>query len=36
MSSSVLYEQEEHIVTLTLNKPEVRNAISDSEMINTC
>jgi enoyl-CoA hydratase/carnithine racemase len=35
MSSSVLYEQEEHIVTLTLNKPEVRNAISDREMINT-
>lgn len=35
MNNSVLYEQEEHIVTLTLNKPEVRNAISDSDMINT-
>ena len=35
MNNSVLYGQEEHIVTLTLNKPEVRNAISDSDMINT-
>lgn len=35
MGNSVLYDQEEHIVILTLNKPEVRNAISDSDMINT-
>jgi enoyl-CoA hydratase/carnithine racemase len=33
MSDAVLYEQEGHVVTLTLNRPEIRNAISAEEMI---
>jgi len=33
LSNSILYQQEGPIVTLTLNKPEIRNAISDNDMI---
>ena len=33
MSDPVLYEQSGNIVTLTLNRPDIRNAISDSEVI---
>lgn len=33
MSEPVLYSQEEHVVTLTLNRPEIHNAISDVEMV---
>jgi enoyl-CoA hydratase/carnithine racemase len=35
MSNPVLYEQEGPIVVLTLNKPETRNAISDSDLIES-
>ena len=35
MSNPVLYEQEGPIVVLTLNRPEIRNAISDSDMIDS-
>jgi len=34
MSDPVLYEQDGSVVTLTLNKPEVRNAISDMDMVD--
>lgn len=34
MSDPVLYQQDGHIVTLTLNRHETRNAISDDEMVN--
>jgi enoyl-CoA hydratase/carnithine racemase len=34
MSDKLLYEKSDNIVTLTLNDPEVRNAISDEEMIS--
>lgn len=34
MSDPVLYEQDGHIVTLTLNRHETRNAISSDEMID--
>ncbi len=34
MSDPVLYEMNDHIVTLTLNRHETRNAISDDEMVN--
>ena len=34
MSNVVLYEQREAVVTLTLNKHETRNAISEDEMVN--
>lgn len=34
MSNVVLYEQHEAVVTLTLNKHETRNAISEDEMVN--
>lgn len=33
MSDAVLYEQDGNVVTLTLNRPEIRNAISAEEMI---
>lgn len=33
MSDAVLYEQDANVVTLTLNRPEIRNAISAEEMI---
>jgi enoyl-CoA hydratase/carnithine racemase len=33
MSEPVLYEQNGHIVTITLNRPEIHNAISDSDMV---
>lgn len=33
--SNILYEQEGPIVVLTLNKPEIRNAISDMDMIES-
>lgn len=33
MSNLVIYEQDGSIVTLTLNRPEMRNAISDADMI---
>ena len=32
MSQPVLYEDENSIVILTLNQPELRNPISDAEM----
>lgn len=35
MTNPVLYEQHGPIVVLTLNKPEVRNAISDKDMIDS-
>lgn len=34
MSDPVLYEQDGHVVTLTLNRHETRNAISEDEMVN--
>lgn len=34
MSDPVLYEQEGHVVTLTLNRHETRNAISEDEMVD--
>ena len=33
MSDPILYSYDNHIVTLTLNRHETRNAISDDEMI---
>lgn len=33
MTQPVLYEDEDGIVTLTLNQPKLRNPISDPEMI---
>ena len=34
MADPVLYEQNGHVVTLTLNRHETRNAISEDEMVN--
>ncbi len=34
MDDPVLYAQDGHIVTLTLNRPETRNAISDLDMVD--
>ena len=34
MSEALLYQQEGHVVTLTLNKHETRNAISEDEMVD--
>ena len=34
MTDPVLYEQNGHVVTLTLNRHETRNAISEDEMVN--
>lgn len=34
MSDPVLYEQRDHVVTLTLNRHETRNAISEDEMVD--
>ena len=34
MTEAVLYGQEGHVVVLTLNRPETRNAISDDDMID--
>ena len=34
MSEPLLYEQEGHVVTLTLNRPESRNPISEHDMID--
>ncbi|MFP6807367.1 MAG: crotonase/enoyl-CoA hydratase family protein [Pseudomonadales bacterium] len=34
MSDPVLYEKNGHVVTLTLNRHETRNAISEDEMVN--
>lgn len=34
MSDKLLYEKSDNIVTLTLNDPDVRNAISDEDMIS--
>lgn len=34
MSEPVLYEQDGHVVTLTLNRHETRNAISEDEMVD--
>ena len=34
MSDPILYEQDGHIVTLTLNRHETRNAISENEMVD--
>lgn len=33
MSENVVYSKDGHVVTLTLNRPEIRNAISDDDMI---
>ena len=33
MSENVIYSKDGHVVTLTLNRPEIRNAISDEDMI---
>jgi len=33
MSDPILYDYQDHIVTLTLNRHETRNAISSDEMI---
>lgn len=34
MSESVLYEQDGAVVTITLNRPETRNAITDQDMVD--
>lgn len=34
MSEQVLYEKTGHVVTITLNRPDIRNAISDADMID--
>ena len=34
MTDPILYEQEGHVVTLTLNRHETRNAISEDEMVS--
>lgn len=34
MSEPLLYEQDDGVVTLTMNRPEVRNALSGSDMID--
>jgi enoyl-CoA hydratase/carnithine racemase len=34
MSDAVLFEQEGGIVTLTLNRPEKRNPISESDVVD--
>jgi len=34
MSDALLYQQDGHVVTLTLNKHETRNAISEDEMVD--
>jgi enoyl-CoA hydratase/carnithine racemase len=34
MSDPVLYEQDGHVVTLTLNRPEMRNPISEAGMVD--
>lgn len=34
MSQSVLYEQDGAVVTITLNRPETRNAITDQDMVD--
>ena len=34
MSDPVLYEQDGHVVTITLNRPEMRNPISESGMVD--
>lgn len=39
MAQAIRYEQNDHIVTLTLNEPETRNAISDTivqELVDAC
>ena len=33
MTENVVYKKDGHIVTVTLNRPEIRNAISDDDMI---
>jgi len=33
MSENIIYKKDGHIVTVTLNRPEIRNAISDDDMI---
>ncbi len=33
MTDTLLYDQDEHVVTLTLNRPEMRNALSGNETI---
>ncbi|MGF7133174.1 enoyl-CoA hydratase/carnithine racemase [Paraburkholderia sp. EB58] len=34
MSDAVLYEQDDSIVTLTLNRPETRNALTEMEVVD--
>ena len=34
MSEPVLYEQDGHVVTMTLNRPETRNAITEQEVVD--
>lgn len=33
MAENIIYKKDGHIVTVTLNRPEIRNAISDDDMI---
>lgn len=35
MSDAVLYEQQESVLTLTLNRPATRNALTDMEVVDT-
>ena len=34
MTDHVLYHRDGHIVTLTLNQPELRNPVSDDDMVD--
>ena len=34
MTDPLLYEQKDHVVTLTLNRHDTRNAISSDEMVD--
>ncbi len=34
MSEPLLYEQNDHVVTLTFNRPEARNPMSGDDMID--
>jgi enoyl-CoA hydratase/carnithine racemase len=34
MNAPVLYEQDDHVVTMTLNRPETRNAITEKDMVD--
>jgi enoyl-CoA hydratase/carnithine racemase len=40
MTDAVLYQQQDHVITLTFNKPESRNLVTDADILtdlnNTC